>query len=362
MQLDKNKVLLGMSGGVDSSVAAALLKQQGYEVVGMTFIPFHAAGEYEGKFESDDYIRDAADICARLGIRHEVVDFSEKFREVIIEYFIDEYLRGRTPNPCTKCNPEVKFRLSMDVADEFGAYFVATGHYLRKYYNEDTGRFVVQKGKDERKDQSYVLWGLSQRQIARAMFPLGNYSKPEIRELARQLELSVHAKPESQEICFIKDNDYHGFLMRHAPKRMQQVAAGDIVFRGETIGRHEGIPFYTIGQRKGLGISHKEPLYVCGMNRESNVIEVGTGDRLESSALIAEKVNLIKYKYLDEPRRLSVKIRYNDPGAPAECHTENGRLVCRFDEPRRAITPGQSVVMYEGDDLVGGGIIGQALD
>jgi tRNA-specific 2-thiouridylase len=362
MQLDKNKVLLGMSGGVDSSVAAALLKENGYEVIGMTFMPFRTELTPGGKFGGEEYIRDARDVCDQLGIRHEVVDFSEKFREIIIDYFMDEYLRGRTPNPCTKCNPEVKFTLSLDVADRLGAFYVATGHYLRNYYNHRTERFVLRRGKDEQKDQSYVLWGLSQRQIERSLFPLGEYTKLRTREIAEKIGLRIHAKPESQEICFIPDNDYHSFLMRNAPERMEQIEKGDIIFRGEVAGRHKGIPFYTIGQRKGHGVTYKTPLYVCGIDAQRNVIEVGAADRLDAKALIAEDVNIIKYKELPEKSVFNTKIRYNDPGAMAGCGIENGELVCRFTETRRAITPGQSVVMYDGEDLVGGGIIKKVMD
>jgi tRNA-specific 2-thiouridylase len=268
-----DKVIVGLSGGVDSAVAAALLQQDGYDVVGVTISPFNL-GEYYSKYEKDSgctikaSVLDAQNICKALGIPHYTVDFSDTFKENVVDYFIQEYLDGRTPNPCVKCNPIIKWGELLKFADKLGAKYLATGHYARTRFDEELKRYVLMRGTDRTKDQSYFLWKLSQEQLSRTIFPLGNMNKENTRAIAKEFGLPVYNKPESQEVCFIADDDYHNFLTRTVDDIDSIVGEGDIVFEGKVIGRHKGYPFYTIGQRKGLGISYKEPLYVLGIDAE----------------------------------------------------------------------------------------------
>lgn len=362
MKRNPNRVIVGMSGGVDSSVVAALLVEQGYEVIGIT-IKTYRYEDVGGNVGNDssccslDGINDARRVCMKLGIPHYVVDFSDTFREEVIDYFIDDYLAGNTPNPCVKCNRTIKWQEMLKKADALGAEFIATGHYAYVRRDETTGRYYLTRGHDQKKDQSYALWGLTQESLARTLFPLSGYVKEESREAARRHDLPIAAKGESYEICFIPDNDYTRFLRDNA-EEATTLDGGDIILDGEVIGKHRGFPFYTVGQRKGLGLSHPEPLFVLNVLANSNTVEVGTADKLLHRGLTAHTINMMKYETLAEPRELIVKIRYKDDGAPALCSmTEDGRLRVEFAEERRAITPGQSVVLYEGDDVVGGGII-----
>ena len=364
MGKNKKKVLVAMSGGVDSSVAAALLQEQGFEAFGVTIDDIQLEKYYKdaanyacsGKGAAED----AAKICRHLGIEHHTVNFSDDFKKNVIDYFIEDYLAGNTPNPCVKCNPTIKWGELMKAADRFGADYLATGHYAQiKKINTDSGsRFILHKGFDKHKDQTYFLWRLSQEQLAKTIFPLGGFDKNTTREFAAKFNLSVKDKPESQEICFIADDDYRNFLRMAVPDIDSKVGKGDIVLKGEVIGRHDGYPFYTVGQRRGLGVSYKEPLYVKKIIAATNTIEVSTYDDILDSGLIADTVNLAKYDNLDEAKRFTVKIRYKHQGTSAICRTlTDGRLEVKFDEQIRAVTPGQSVVMYDGDDLIGGGII-----
>lgn len=355
MEINENKVLVAMSGGVDSSVAAALLIDSGYEVEGITFIPYHA-NAYDTKFSDDSYIEDAKNICNTLKIIHHTVDFSSDFKNEIIDYFIRDYLNGRTPNPCTRCNPIIKFGKLFEKADELGAKYIATGHYSIINQGLNSGRYYITKGKDSTKDQSYMLWGLGQEQLSRIIFPLGNHTKDQTKEIANSLNFNVVNKPESQEVCFIPDDDYRRYLLDNS-NVIKEIGKGDIVMDGKVLGRHDGYPFYTIGQRKGLGISYSEPLYVKNIDSENNIVEVTTNNNLFEKTLKADSINLMKYNDLPSTIELYAKIRYRDPGKPAKCYISNDLLYVEFIEPRRAITPGQSVVMYEGSDLVGGGII-----
>lgn len=363
MKLDSRRVVVGMSGGVDSSVAAALLVEQGYDVIGIT-IKTYSYEDVGGNVGNDssccslDGINDARRVALKLGIPHYVVDFTGKFRENVIDYFVDTYLAGETPNPCVQCNRSIKWGEMERKADALGAQWIATGHYARLTKDPDTQRYYISRGGDARKDQSYALWNVRQESLARTMFPLAGFTKERARAEAARFGLAIAAKPESYEICFIPDNDYARFLRRVVP---EAPAAGDIVLDGEKIGRHEGYINYTVGQRRGLGISHPEPLYVLNVVAETNIVEVGTEDHLLHRGLTAGSVNYMKHDAWEGGRRFVAKIRYKDEGAMAMCSiTPDGELHLLFDEPRRAITPGQSVVLYDGDDVVAGGIIASA--
>ena len=358
-----NRVIVGMSGGVDSSVAAGLLVEQGYDVIGIT-IKTYKYEDVGGNVGNDstccslDGINDARRVALGLGIPHYTVDFTETFKEQIIDYFVSDYLEGNTPNPCVRCNRQIKWAEMLKKADSLGAEYISTGHYASIMHDEQTQRRWIRRSPDPQKDQSYMLWSVRQEHLARTLFPLAGFTKPQSRKEKERLALDLAPKPESYEICFIADNDYRRFLRDNVDNIDQKIGTGNIVLDGKVIGTHEGYPFYTIGQRKGLGIAHHEPLFVLNVLPSSNTVIVGPAADLESSRLTANNVNLQKYADLRDPRRFHVKIRYKDEGAPAICHTdEHGLLHVEFDEPRRAIAPGQSVVLYEGDDVVGGGII-----
>ncbi|MBS1539002.1 MAG: tRNA 2-thiouridine(34) synthase MnmA [Bacteroidetes bacterium] len=360
MQLNPNRVIIGMSGGVDSSVAAALLVEQGYDVIGIT-IKTYKYEDVGGNVGNDstccslDGINDARRVCMKLGIPHYVVDFTERFKHEVIDYFIEDYRAGNTPNPCVACNRTIKWGEMIKKANALGAKWIATGHYAGiRFENE---RYVLSREMENRKDQSYALWGLSQESLSRTMFPLTGFTKERSRAEAERFGLGLESKPESYEICFIPDNDYRRFLRDNVPN-IQSETKGDIMLDGKPLAKHDGFPFYTIGQRKGLGISHPEPLYVLNVIPETNIIEVGTDEHLLHKGLVAHSINLIKYDTLKKATRFITKIRYKDDGEIGECFiNQDGKLEIHFEEPRRAITPGQSVVLYEGNDVVGGGII-----
>ena len=364
---NKERVVVAMSGGVDSSVAAGLLVEQGYEVIGITIKSYRyedVGGNVgnESSCCSLDGINDARKVAETLGFPHFVLDFTEKFDEDVVQYFIAEYLAGRTPNPCVVCNRKIKWEHLIRKADALGARWIATGHYARIRFEEDSGRYVVARGMDAEKDQSYALWGLTQDALSRTLFPLAELTKNEARSIALRMGLSVAGKGESFEICFIPDDDYERFLKDRLPDLKREVEGGRTVLEGKVVGRHKGYPFYTIGQRKGLGVAMGHPVYVTGINSEENIVSLGSDRDLYSSALIAGSVNLIKYASWDGPSRVVAKIRYKDEGKSATVQAlPDGRLRVDFDEARRAITPGQSVVFYEGEDLVGGGVIDEAV-
>ncbi len=361
--LDRNKVMVGMSGGVDSSVAALLMKQQGYEVFGLTITSIKQGDDCKADSKESgccgySAVIDAADVCEHLEIKHKLMDLSEIFKDKIINNFIKEYLDGRTPNPCTMCNPLIKWGEVLKKADSLGCYYYSTGHYADISYNEESGRYFITKGKDPLKDQSYFLWGLTQEQLSRTIFPLGKLTKPEVRKIAAESQIKVFNKLDSQEICFVTNNDYQDFLIKSVPAIQSKFDGGDIIFDGIVIGKHKGYPFYTIGQRKGLGISYHKPLFVKKIIPESNVIEVATEEDIFSNGLIAENINLMKYSKLDSDRIFNIKIRYRDKGSDGYCELDdNGNLLIKFINPKKSITPGQSVVVYEGNDLVAGGVI-----
>lgn len=368
VQKKKTTVVVGMSGGVDSSVAAALLVEQGYNVIGITIKTFNyddVGGSPDNAKSccSLDGINDARMVAAKLGFPHYVLDFSEVFGRQVIDDFVDEYLHGKTPNPCVICNRKIKWEELIRKSVKLGAEYIATGHYARLRKDERTNRYIISRGNDVQKDQSYALWGLTQESLSRTLFPLAELTKAETRTLAERFGLKTAAKGESYEICFITDDNYERFLKFKVPQLEEKVNGGDIVMDGKVIGAHRGFPFYTVGQRKGIGVALPEPVYVTGINYKDNVITVGREKDLQKRTFVARKLNLIKYDSLKEGKHLTVKIRYKDSGDVAYVTQLDGDgkgeglVKVEFEEPKRAITPGQSAVFYEGDDVVGGAII-----
>lgn len=358
-----NRVVVAMSGGVDSSVAAALLVEQGYDVVGITIKTYNydeVGGNAlnESSCCSLEGINDARLVASHLGFPHYVVDFTEPFQKEVIDNFKSEYLAGRTPNPCVICNRKIKWEELIRKALWLGASQIATGHFAKVRYDEERTRYILSRGKDDTKDQSYALWGLTQEMLSRTLFPLGDLSKLEVRELAKKVGLKTASKSESFEICFIADNNYERFLKEQIPELGKKVADGDLVFNHKVVAKHRGYPFYTIGQRKGIGTAFGEPVYVTEINAATNTVTLGRENDLFRKALIATQVNLISIANLTEDLRVVAKIRYKDEGSAAVVkYYDTDRIKVTFDKPKRAITPGQSVVMYIGNDLVGGGVI-----
>ncbi len=354
------KVIAAMSGGVDSSVTAALMVEAGYDVIAITMrLGMHDTIEIESDKPnccSLEGVEDARRVATQLGIPFYAVNYEEPFRRSIVDYFADEYVSGRTPSPCVICNQDLKFGKLLALATQLEVNYVATGHYARIEREPETGRYTLRKGIDSRKDQSYFLFSLTQAQLSRALMPLGGYAKDEVREVARKYQLRTAEKPESQELCFIADDNYKRFLKDRIPEKIQ---AGDIVDqKGHVLGEHQGIPFYTVGQRRGLGISAKMPLYVTELKVHENTVVVGKNEDLLADTMQVEGVNLITMDRLPEPIRADVKIRYKDPGASATIYPLSDAAVeVKFDQPRRAVTPGQAAVFYHGDTVIGGGWI-----
>ena len=348
-----------MSGGVDSSVAAAMLKEKGYEIIGVTMQVWPQDAplpQGESGCCSLSAVNDARRVADILEIPHYVMNFRDEFEEKVIADFIANYMGGRTPNPCIVCNKEIKFKSLLSKARALEADYVATGHYARIDYDTDRGRYLLRKGIDRGKDQSYVLYNLTQEQLGRTLFPLGPFTKDEIRSEADRLGLPVASKPESQEICFIPDDDYRRFIKERVGSKIKP---GNFVDReGKVIGRHRGYSNYTIGQRKGLGLALGYPAYVVGIDVEKNTVIIGTEEDIFHRELVVEDNNYIAFERLEGPLQALVKIRYKAEEAPAEiAPLEGGRVKVKFDEPQRAITPGQSAVYYEKDVVLGGGII-----
>ena len=360
----KGKVLVAMSGGIDSTVTALMLHHQGYEVVGITMKTWDYAvsGTTTSKKETGccnlDSFNDARAAAVEHGFTHFILDIRAEFGNHVIENFVDEYIAGRTPNPCVLCNTHIKWRALLKRADALGCDYIATGHYasIRQHTN---GRYVISKGIDATKDQSYVLWGLQQDLLSRTLLPLGTYHKTEIRQMAHDLGYPELAKKsESYEICFVPDNDYRGFLKRQKPELEAQVNGGFFVDKnGMILGKHKGYPFYTIGQRKGLEIALGKPAYVTNILPESNTIVLGDEADLAQTTMQVLRPNLIKYDYVPNGMEAITKIRYKDAGSMSTLHNENGSINVTFFDAVKSIAPGQSAVFYEGNDVIGGGII-----
>ena len=346
-----------MSGGVDSSATAALLLEQGYDVVGITLKlwPQDCVNRAEDKCCGPQAVTDARAVCHKLGIPFYLIDEAAEFQAKVIRYFADEYQAGRTPNPCVMCNQNLKFGRLIDRADQLGARYIATGHFARLERRDD-GRVWLRRGRDHRKDQSYFLFSLRQDQLARSLFPLGEKTKSDTREVARHCRLKTADKEESMEICFVPDNDYGRFLQ---DAKLARKHGGDIVdLEGRVLGRHDGVEFYTIGQRKGLGLSAPKPLYVIELDAAANRVVVGDDAALDRDEFTVDRCNWIPFD--DPPERLEVmaKIRYNHPGTTATVTAmDNGRAKVKLHAAQRAVTPGQAAVFYQDDLVVGGGWI-----
>jgi tRNA-specific 2-thiouridylase len=347
-----------MSGGVDSSATAALLLEQGYDVVGITLKlwPQDCVSRAEDKCCGPQAVADARSVCHTLGIPYYLIDEAAEFQTKVIQYFADEYKAGRTPNPCVMCNQNLKFGRLLDRAEQLGAQYIATGHFARVEKSPDGRRTWLRRGRDARKDQSYFLFSLRQNQLARAMFPLGDKTKSDTREVARYCHLKTADKEESMEICFVPDNDYGKFLQQ---ARLVQKHQGDIVnLRGEVLGQHDGIEFYTIGQRKGLGVSSPKPLYVVELDATSNRVVVADDSALDRDEMMVDRCNWIAFAEPPTALDATVKIRYNHPGTSAAITPlPGGRAQVKFRVPQRAITPGQAAVFYQDDLVLGGGWI-----
>ena len=361
-QKKKGRVLVAMSGGIDSSVAALLLHEQGYEVIGVTMKTWDYASSggtqrTTGCCSLDD-INDARILAVNYGFHHMIIDIREEFGDYIIDNFVQEYTEGRTPNPCVLCNTHIKWEALLKRADQLSCEFIATGHYANVRF--ENGRYVISKGKDEHKDQSYVLWGLSQESLARTKFPLGKFTKDEIRSMALERgHVELAKKSESYEICFVPDNDYRGFLKRRVEGLEERVKGGDFIdLNGNVLGQHDGYPFYTVGQRKGLKIALGEPMYVIRINPEDNTVVLGKKEDLKRQRMKVREVNLVKYTQLPIDQDILTKVRYKDKGTMSTLKVgEKGLVEVDFFDKVKGIAPGQSAVFYEGSDLIGGGFI-----
>ena len=352
-----SKVVVAMSGGVDSSVAAALLKEQGYDVTGMMMRLWSEPGkEDSNRCCTPDSMAMARRVASKLDIPFYVVDAKEIFRETVVQYFLDGYAAGQTPNPCLLCNRQIRWTFLLDHALALGAEYMATGHYVRRR-TMDNGQHELLRAVDPSKDQSYVLHVLNQEKLSKALFPVGEYPKSEIRQMAESLNLPAYKRPDSQDLCFLAGEDYRNFIQRNA---VEMLVPGEIVRQdGRVLGQHNGLANYTIGQRKGLGVDSPVPLYVLGKDADTNTLIIGEADELGRDELVADDVNWISDEAPKDPFRAEVKIRYTAREAWAlVTPVENGKQVqVRFDAPQRDVTQGQAAVFYDGDALLGGGII-----
>lgn len=358
----KGKVLVAMSGGIDSTVVALMLHNQGYEVVGITMKTWDYAESGGSKKETGccnvDSFNDARQAAVEHGFPHYIFDIRDEFGGFVVENFVEEYIAGRTPNPCVLCNTHIKWRALLKRADALGCDYIATGHYAKiRQHNND--RFVISKAVDDTKDQSYVLWGLQQDLLSRTLLPLGGYQKSEIRQMAIDLGYPQLAKKsESYEICFVPDNDYRGFLKRRVGGLEERVNGGNFIDKnGNLLGKHKGYPFYTIGQRKGLEIALGRPVFVTHIDPEHNTVTLGDEVDLEKNIMTVGKLNLIKYDSITPGMEALTKIRYKDKGALSNLYQDGDNMKVEFYEPVKGIAPGQSAVFYEGDDVIGGGHI-----
>jgi len=360
--MEKQRVAVAMSGGIDSSISALLLQEQGYDLTGVTLRLWdylsEGCAEKETGCCSMESILEAKAFCNKLGIKHYTIDIRDGFKATVVQNFIDEYVAGRTPNPCVFCNPAIKWDKILEKADEENCEFIATGHYAK--IKEENGRWFVTRAEDDIKDQTYVLWKLTQDQLKRTLFPLGSLRKTEIKQIAADKGYSrLSKKKESQEVCFIPDNDYRGFLKNRLPDLEKNVSGGRFIYKdGKDLGTHAGYPFYTIGQRKGLQIALGKPAYVIDINKDTNTITLGDKDDLLTTTVHVNRWIGQKYETIPVGKELLIKIRYGTKASFCEVTSiEDGVIKIRMSEPVSAVTPGQSAVFYEGDDVVGGGII-----
>ena len=354
----EKRVLVGMSGGIDSSATCIMLQEQGYEVVGVTMRTWDVASQFASpEQEEPDFILEARALAERLGIEHHVADVREEFKQVIVKYFIDEYMQGRTPNPCVMCNPLFKERILCEWADQTGCAWISTGHYCR--LEERNGNLYIVAGDDITKDQSYFLWRLPQEVLRRFLFPLGNYTKQEVREYLKEKGFEAKAKGgESMEVCFI-EGDYRDFLRQQIPDIDTQIGPGYFVdSKGVKIGQHKGFPYYTIGQRKGLGIALGHPAHVLRINAEKNTVMLGTADDLKTEYMLVEDAMITDMQEVLSCPNLTVRIRYRSKPIPCQVlPLENGQMLVRFLAEASAIAPGQSAVFYDGQRVLGGAFI-----
>ncbi len=364
----RGKVLVAMSGGIDSTVAALMLHEEGYEVIGITMKTWdYATSQTNSKKETGccnlDSFNDARQAAVDHGFPHYILDIRNEFGDAVIENFVEEYLAGRTPNPCVMCNTHIKWSALLKRADALDCEFIATGHYVQVRQHTNN-RYVISKGIDGNKDQSYVLWGLGQECLSRSIFPLGGYTKPQIRQMAFDMGYPELAKKnESYEICFVPDNDYRNFLKNKVEGLEGKVKGGNFVdIQGNFLGKHAGYPFYTIGQRKGLDIALGKPVYVTAIDPYTNTVVLGDEDDLQKSTVFVDKLNWIKYEGLSNNLEATTKIRYKDAGALSNISMENNLVNVSFYTQVKGIAPGQSAVFYEGDDVIGGGIIKNAVN
>lgn len=356
------RILVAMSGGIDSSLAAVMLHDEGYEVIGMTMKTWDYASSGGTKKETGccslDSINDARNIAVNLGFPHYILDIRAEFGDSVIDHFTGEYLEGRTPNPCVLCNTHIKWDALLRRADKLDCESIATGHYAN--IREENGRQIISKGIDAWKDQSYVLWGVSQESLARTKLPLGNLHKTEIREMAKQRGFfDLVNKAESYEICFVPDNDYRSFLKNRIEGLEERVKGGKFVLQdGTVVGTHEGYPFYTIGQRKGLGIALGYPAFVTEIRKDTNEVVLGIDKDLERNGMVVGKLNMMKYANLENvDLETTTKVRYKHDGDAATIRQEGDKMLVNFHQPVSGIAPGQAAVFYEGNDVVGGGWI-----